>query len=131
MGEKVLLEGKVTSQWPRFEQVIASPAIKVVNGEGVGFVIKGVSCTPNPIRQNKAVFRVTGEGIQDIRVVVYDLSGRVVFDSGWQPGPAFQWNLQDNDGRVVPNGVYLYWIEVRGAGGQVEQSQVDKLVVLR
>ena len=131
VGEKVLLEGKVTSQWPRFEQVIASPAIKVVNGEGVGFVIKGVSCTPNPIRQNKAVFRVTGEGIQDIRVVVYDLSGRVVFDSGWQPGPAFQWNLQDNDGRVVPNGVYLYWIEVRGAGGQVEQSQVDKLVVLR
>lgn len=130
-GVGIALAGAVSSGWPEFELATESSPVIVESGETIPFVLEDVICVPNPVSGGGGEFRATGVGIQDIRARVYNLAGRMVFDSGWYPGPAIEWNLQTTDGRVVANGVYVYWIEVRGATGEIRRSKIDKLVILR
>jgi len=131
VGESITLIGKATSGWPEFALAVGSFPIVVGSRNTIPFVLEDGFCVPNPITGNSTEFRATGVGIQDVRARIYDLSGRLIFDSGWSPGPAVQWNLQTTDGRVVANGIYLYWLEVQGATGEIRRSKVDKLVILR
>jgi len=90
-----------------------------------------VRCAPNPVRVGGTVeFTVLGSEAAQIRVYVYDLSGRLVYESGWQPGPTHQWNLQDLQGRIVASGVYLFWAEVK-TEGKIVRSGLGRLLVLR
>lgn len=109
-----------------------------VRGEGVIVVDGGpalplrVVSAPNPAPGSGPVsFTPQGLVAVELRLWVYDLSGRVVYDSGWQPGPTYQWNLQDDRGRVVAGGVYLYWVEVRTEDGRSQRSGLGRLLVVR
>jgi len=94
--------------------------------------VEAVFAFPNPMSNRSTnQFVVQGEGIQNIRVEIYDLAGRRVFDSGEIPESRFAWNLEDDRGRVIANGVYLYIITVRGFNGEAVRSQVKKVIVLR
>ncbi len=70
-------------------------------------------------------FAALGGGVQGMRVQVFNLSGRTVFDSGLVAGNMLAWRTYD-----VANGVYLYTIEVKTAAG-VMRSEVRKLAVVR
>lgn len=76
------------------------------------------------------VFHARGSNIEEIRVHVYSLNGLLLFDSGWQIGIDFQWGLYDQEGRIVPNGVYLYRLSVRGAG-DTKMGSIRTFLVLR
>ncbi|MBS3788826.1 S8 family serine peptidase [Candidatus Bipolaricaulota bacterium] len=76
-------------------------------------------------------FIASGENVYEIRVKVYNLLGKEVFDSDWREGNTFQWNLLDDGGESVPNGVYLYFVTVKGPGGEIERSELNKTLVLR
>lgn len=76
------------------------------------------------------VFHSRGSNIEEIRVHVYSLNGLLLFDSGWRIGIDFQWGLYDQEGRVVPNGVYLYRLSVRGAG-DTKMGSIQTFLVLR
>ncbi len=76
-------------------------------------------------------FGVEGEGLYRIRVQVYSLTGKEVFDSQWREGHTFQWNLLDNRGASVPNGVYFYSVTVEGPEGKTERSELNRVLVLR
>lgn len=76
-------------------------------------------------------FKASGEDIHEIKVKVYALSGKEVFESGWQPGQEYQWGLYNDSGKTVPNGVYLYYVQVRGPNGEIERSDIQKYLVLR
>jgi hypothetical protein len=79
----------------------------------------------------KIVFAAVGDGIAGFQVELFDLSGRKVFDSGEVQGNTFIWNLQNNAGRWLANGVYLYVARVRGFNGEVYTREVRKLVIWR
>ncbi len=66
-----------------------------------------------------------------LRLEVYDLAGREVYDSDFVAGQALRWRPQTRDGRPMANGVYLYVISVRMPDGHVLRSDVRKLVILR
>jgi hypothetical protein len=69
--------------------------------------------------------------LSQIRVKVYSLQGQEVFDSDWRDGNTFQWNLMDDAGNSVPNGVYLYYVTVKGPEGDIARSKLNKTLVLR
>jgi uncharacterized repeat protein (TIGR01451 family) len=75
-------------------------------------------------------FRALGEGIEAIRVQIYDLQGREVYTTQFVPGSQLVWRLQSTDGHTVANGVYLAVISVKGADA-IYRSAVQKIVVLR
>jgi hypothetical protein len=69
-------------------------------------------------------------GIKDFSVIIFDLSGKLVFRSDWVQN-GFTWNLLDNRGQPLANGVYLYVITYRREDGTILRSEVKKLVILR
>jgi len=69
-------------------------------------------------------------GVKDFSVIIFDLSGKLIFRSDWVQN-GFKWNLLDNRGQPLANGVYLYVISVRDFNGAVIRSEVKKLVILR
>jgi N-acetylneuraminic acid mutarotase len=69
--------------------------------------------------------------IESIRLRIYSLDGRVVYDSGPRRGPTVQWNLQTQSGAVAANGIYLYVITARDREGQLVRSPARLIVVLR
>ncbi|NIQ97724.1 MAG: T9SS type A sorting domain-containing protein, partial [Desulfuromonadales bacterium] len=77
---------------------IESPVLEVV----------GYLNQPNPL-VTTTMFKVVGTGVQKVHVWVFDLSGRLVFDSQEVAGPSLSWNGGDQ-----ANGVYLYLIEAIG-----------------
>jgi hypothetical protein len=87
--------------------------------------VEGLSARDGTIR-----FLAQGEGIKDIQIAVFDLSGRLIFNSDWVANN-FLWNGQNMRGKPLANGVYLYVVRVRGFDGREYVSEVRKLVILR
>jgi len=73
---------------------------------------------------------VSSQGVTGVGLTVYDLNGRTVFAQE-TAGTTLSWNYLSSEGRPVANGVYLYVVTIKGTDGQVLQSEVRKLVVLR
>ncbi|MEM4409475.1 MAG: hypothetical protein QXI19_12115 [Candidatus Caldarchaeum sp.] len=78
--------------------------------------------------EERVEFKLTGRGIESAQVTVYDLSGKRVFDSSRVSSQELQWNLLNDDGQLVPNGVYLYILHIWGYNGEVIK-QIHKFVV--
>jgi hypothetical protein len=85
-----------------------------------------IGTAPNGIE-----FAIDGQGVSSAQVEVFDLKGRKVFDSGEVQDNTFTWDLQNNAGQRLANGVYLYVVRVRGFKGEVYVSEVRKLVIVR
>lgn len=89
-----------------------------------------VQNVPNPVRDvHTTVFMVRGIEAERIRVEVYDLSGRLV----WQaeaPGNELVWHTEDLSGLPLANGVYLYRAYVK-VGNTWVVTGVQKVVILR
>ncbi|MGQ9601573.1 MAG: NEW3 domain-containing protein [Candidatus Bipolaricaulia bacterium] len=77
---------------------------------------------PNPLVRT-TMFKIVGVGVLKIHVWVYDLTGRLVFDSGEVAGASLSWN-----GGECANGVYFYIIQAIGRD-RSETSRVMKLVI--
>lgn len=96
--------------------------------------VSNTYATPNPAsfaQDSQVKFVAEGKGIAEVQVQVYDLAGGVVYESGYQQGNALSWNLLNNQGQTVANGVYLYVVTAQGSNGEVVRGQVQKLVVLK
>jgi hypothetical protein len=64
-------------------------------------------------------------------VQVYDLRGRLTYDSGFVNGNALSWKLRNDRGQLLANGVYLNVVMIRAWDGTILRSEVKKLVILR
>ena len=69
---------------------------------------------PNPFNPTTHIqFKVAEQA--DVRLVVYDLTGRLVHTlvhDNKQPGTYHvEWNARDNLGRMLPTGIYFYVLE--------------------
>jgi hypothetical protein len=94
--------------------------------------IAGIAVSSNPVKNGNSVsFTVNGQGISEIRLQVYNLLGRAVYDSGFTAGEQVTWRMNHPESISIANGVYLYIVTVRGHDGQLIQTKVSKLVVLR
>jgi len=77
-----------------------------------------------------ATFEAIGQGIEQIIVYVYDLSGREIFNSGYRSGTSYIWDLKNKQGNFVADGVYNYKIDARGCG-ETKSSAIKRFVVQR
>jgi len=88
-----------------------------------------VLVVPNPVRDvHTATFVVRGITVERMKVEIYDLSGRRVWE-GEALGNELFWHTQDLSGLPLANGVYLYRVVVE-AWGRQEVVQ-GKVVILR
>jgi len=121
---------------PISEYLGAGVQVLYLAPEGSGVSVNAVKVKPQSLRAfafqrgQLIEFRVEGWDIGWMRVSVFDLSGKLVFHTDWVQN-GFTWNLLDNRGQPLANGVYLYVVRVRGFDGREYVSEVRKLVILR
>ena len=85
---------------------------------------------PNPVRDvHTTTFVVRGVEAERIRVEVYDLTGKLVWQ-GEALGAELTWHTEDLTGLPLANGVYLYKVYVKVGEGWLF-SDVQKVVILR
>jgi hypothetical protein len=89
---------------------------------------------PNPITDvHTTTFMVKGPMaalVEAIKVHIFDLSGKLVYESGEIPGTSLDWHTENQIGETLANGVYLYRMYALIGEDWVE-SEVKKLVILR
>jgi len=68
--------------------------------------------------------------LESARLMVYDLNGRLLHDSGFTTSTELSFKPQADYGRALANGVYFYVVMARDVFGRVGY-QVNKFVVLR
>ncbi len=97
---------------------------------GVGSVV-ATALSVNGVRLSKsrAIFDVQGAPLAQVQV--FSLSGKMVYDSGMVASSSLSWNLLNESGQRVPNGVYLYVVTMQAPDGRLVKSKIQKLVVLR
>jgi len=92
-----------------------------------------VVMSPNPIRDvHTARFQVMGTlatQVEEIRVQIYDLSGRLVWEDT-ALGSELDWHTDNQSGQFLANGVYLYQVQVKIDGIWINQD-IGKIAVLR
>ncbi len=93
------------------------------------FKTKGLISISNPVSTPPAVFKGEGSGITNVSVATYSLSRRLVFSSGWEAGNSVEWQIRNDHGQLLANGVYLYILEVKNLG-TVLISEVAEMVIL-
>jgi subtilisin family serine protease len=71
----------------------------------------------------------TQEDVEAIRVQVFDLAGRLVYEHE-EDGARMEWQTENNYGEHLANGVYLYKLYMRVNGVWIA-TEVSKLVILR
>jgi len=110
-----------------------SPASSAA-GVGLGKII----AVPNPIREDRVTFKEPGVGgkavgvaTRPMKLEIYDLAGRKVFNTDWLDTNAFEWFLQNNNGETLANGVYIYVVYTMDENGSVKVNSKDKFVILR
>ncbi len=82
-------------------------------------------------RDNQLIkFQVGGLDLRGMQISIFNLSGQIVFYTDWVEN-SFGWNLTNNQGQPLTNGVYLYVVRVRGFDGREYVSAARKLVILR
>lgn len=74
--------------------------------------------------------RVSGQGIAETTVNIFTLSGAYVA-TVQASGATVRLDMLDGPGGALSNGIYLYVVTVRGIDGQLWQSKVQKLLILR
>ena len=128
---KFLYAEQATSSFPGFPEgkgvVLSSdlPPLPPSLGNALQFM-----CIPNPAREAAVVFKaVHPQSVEEIRVQVFDLTGRLVWEAAAFSGE-ITWPLLDQTGRPVANGVYLYVLQAKVLGEWI-QSGLQKLGVVR
>lgn len=75
-------------------------------------------------------FAVQGAGIAKVEVKVFNLAGAKLFERT-SAGSTLEFQLLNEQGQPLANGVYLYTVTVTGINGEIVESGVRKLVILR
>jgi len=92
-----------------------------------------VMAYPNPVVDvHTATFQVMGTlaaEAEEIRVQIYDLSGRLVWEDA-ALGSELDWHTDSLSGDYLANGIYLYRVQIRIGGSWINQD-IGKIAVLR
>ena len=77
---------------------------------------------PNPSSAQVFIPFVTGTGNEEVQIAVYDMMGkrlRVVVRDTFEPGlHVANWDGSDEQGSRVPQGMYIYRLEMSGRNSQ-------------
>ncbi|MDP2808146.1 MAG: FlgD immunoglobulin-like domain containing protein, partial [bacterium] len=110
-----------------------SSAISVQLTVAIEFGLYELACYPTPVDGNYATFYFfVGDQADRYELKIYTVAGRLIktFNGGYASGvKTLRWDVDDDSGQRVANGVYFYTLQVWN--GDKQQKKTEKLAVLR
>lgn len=100
----------------------------IVFPPGVEF---GALVLDNPVTGNQCRIQIFAPaGATNLRLTILDQAGRpILVDKPVSVG-TFTWDLKDRDGRVVPNGLYLFYITAQ-IQNETKRTEIGRILVRR
>ncbi len=87
---------------------------------------------PNPARDWVKFRYYLPRGMEQATLMVFDLAGAPVFSHELDPAETeFTWDLKDNNGNPLPNGLYFFFIRGIDRQDRATRSSIGKLVIQR
>jgi len=106
------------------------PTTKEITVEGPVRVI--VFAYPNPASTTATIVYALPDGATDPVLRIYDLSGRLVRKEDLAAGETtYRWDLRDDAGDPLPNGLYFCIVSAKNAKGRTVRSDVFRLLIAR
>jgi hypothetical protein len=96
----------------------------------VGAAPIGVRVLDNPASNQCRIQIFAPENARDLKITILDQAGRPVLLEKPVTIGTFTWDLKDRDGRVVPNGLYLFYVTGK-IGDKIERSEIGRILVRR
>jgi len=96
----------------------------------VGAAPIGVRVLDNPASNQCRIQIFAPANAQDLKITILDQAGRPVLLEKPVTIGTFTWDLKDRDGRVVPNGLYLFYVTGK-IGDKIERSEIGRILVRR
>ena len=95
-----------------------------------GGAMLGTEVLDNPASNQCRIRIFAPANARDLKITILDQAGRpVLLDKPVSIG-TFTWDLKDRDGRMVPNGLYLFYVTGK-IGDKVERSEIGRILVRR
>lgn len=108
-------------------------SLKIYNDVKIEFALKEIANYPNPVNGDITTFYFfVGDIADSYELKIYTVAGRLIktFKGGVTSGArTFEWDLCDENGRGIANGVYFYKFTVSQEGNNKEKT--GKMAVLR
>jgi len=87
---------------------------------------------PNPASAEATIAYALPDGATDPVLRIYDISGRLVREEDLPAGErTYQWNLRDDGGDALPNGLYFCLVSAKNANGRTVRSDIFRLLIVR
>ncbi len=86
---------------------------------------------PNPATTAAAIRYFLPEGATDPTLRIFDLSGRLILEQGLGAEGTYEWDLRDDRGAAVGNGLYFVVVTATGENGGGIRSDVFRLLIAR
>ena len=110
-----------------------SSAVSVQLTVAAQFGLYELACYPTPVDGSYATFYFfVGDHADKYELKVFTVAGRLIktFNGGYASGvKTLRWDVDDDSGQKVANGVYFYTLQVWN--GDKQQKKTEKLAVLR
>lgn len=66
-----------------------------------------------------------------VELEIFNLRGQLIYAAQADGSDTISWHLEDSKGKPVPSGVYLYVLRARDRAGQIIDTHMQKLAVVR
>lgn len=90
----------------------------------------GIKILDNPASTTCRIQIFTPPGATNVKITILDGAGRLVLREKDVPGGTFVWDLKDEGGRLVANGLYLFFVTAE-LQGQTIRSEIGRILVRR
>jgi hypothetical protein len=129
-----LTDGQHNLEFGACDNLGNSSAVSVQLTVAAEFGLDALACYPTPIDGDYATFYFfVGDHAERYELKIYTVAGRLIktFKGGYVSGRKdnLRWNIDDDSGQRVANGVYFYTLQVWN--GDKQQKKTEKLAVLR
>ncbi|MCS7240613.1 MAG: PKD domain-containing protein, partial [Candidatus Bipolaricaulota bacterium] len=100
----------------------------VVHPAGLEF---GTVILDNPVTGNQCRIQIFAPaGATDLKITILDQAGRPVLLNKTVSVGTFTWDLKDQNGRTVPNGLYLFFVTAK-IQNEIKRTEIGRILVRR
>jgi len=124
----------------RVTNLYSQSGIKIVEGAGsfLGLTfskenLDEVTVYPNPYKVNLGNNIITFANLTQVAsVFVYDLTGRFIIEvKTISSNGGADWDLKDNNGNIIPSGIYIFRAAGKDSNGNDVKEKVGKFAVIK
>ncbi|MFB3908837.1 MAG: hypothetical protein ACE15D_10580 [Candidatus Eisenbacteria bacterium] len=120
--------GPGCGEWVVRPPSASGSSASLANAAGAGLRLDAVP--PVVAEGERVTFSTKDNRVSSLQILVFDVTGRQVYQSADEPGGTVRWDLRDDRGAPLSKGMYFYSASGRTSAGRLQSANPGKLLIL-